>query len=114
MKRSEFYDSPVCRKASSPGPEGLKENQNTPRPSEHPPVMGEKMSKRLGGIKRLQIQNLSCDFPEYERILDHPMTSTIPSCTTPARPASFGEVPAGTPQIHPTVIERARAAIGDG
>ena len=23
MKRSEFYDSPVCRKASSPGPEGL-------------------------------------------------------------------------------------------
>ena len=34
----------------------LKNNQNTPRPSEHPPVMGEKMSKRLGGIKRLQIQ----------------------------------------------------------
>ena len=29
----------------------LKKNQNTPRPSEHPPVMGEKMSKRLGGIK---------------------------------------------------------------
>ena len=25
--------------------------QSTPRPSEHPPVMGEKMSKRLGGIK---------------------------------------------------------------
>ena len=34
----------------------LKKNQTTPRPSEHPPVMGEKMSKRLGGIKRLQIQ----------------------------------------------------------
>ena len=35
-------------------PEGcLKKNHNTPRPSEHPPVMGEKMSKRLGGIKRL-------------------------------------------------------------
>ena len=29
----------------------LKKNQNTPRPSEHPPVMGGKMSKRLGGIK---------------------------------------------------------------
>ena len=30
----------------------LKKNQNTPRPSsEHPPVMGEKMSKCLGGIK---------------------------------------------------------------
>ena len=40
----------------------LKENQNTPRPSEHPPVMGGKMSKRLGGIKRLQIQNLFMAF----------------------------------------------------
>ena len=29
----------------------LKKNQSTSRPSEHPPVMGEKMSKRLGGIK---------------------------------------------------------------
>ena len=29
----------------------LKKNQNAPRPSEHPPVRGEKMSKHLGGIK---------------------------------------------------------------
>ena len=29
----------------------LKKNQSAPRPSEHPSVMGEKMSKRLGGIK---------------------------------------------------------------
>ena len=29
----------------------LKKNQSTPRPSGHPPVMGGKMSKRLGGIK---------------------------------------------------------------
>ena len=29
----------------------LKKNQNTPRPSEHPPVRWGKMSKRLGGIK---------------------------------------------------------------
>ena len=29
----------------------LKKNPNAPRPSEHPPVRGEKMSKRLGGIK---------------------------------------------------------------
>ena len=28
----------------------LKKNQTTPRPSEHPPVVGEKMSKRLGGF----------------------------------------------------------------
>ena len=30
----------------------LKKSQNTPRPSEHPPVRGGEMSKRLvGGIK---------------------------------------------------------------
>ena len=29
----------------------LKKNQNAPRPSEHPPVRGEKMSKHLAGIK---------------------------------------------------------------
>ena len=29
----------------------LKKNQNALRPSEHPPVKGEKRSKRLGGIK---------------------------------------------------------------
>ena len=29
----------------------LKKNQKAPRPSEHPPVRGEKMTKRLGGIK---------------------------------------------------------------
>ena len=28
----------------------LKKNLNAPRPSEHPPVWGKKMSKRLGGI----------------------------------------------------------------
>ena len=30
--------------------EFLKKNQSAPRPSGHPPVMGGKMSKRLGGI----------------------------------------------------------------
>ena len=40
----------------------LKKNQSTPRSSEHPPVMGEIMSKRLGGIKRLQVQNLFMAF----------------------------------------------------
>ena len=30
----------------------LKKNQNAPGPSEHSPVRGEKMSKRLGGIVR--------------------------------------------------------------
>ena len=29
----------------------LKKNQNAPRPSENPPVRGQKMSKRLGGIE---------------------------------------------------------------
>ena len=45
----------------------LKKNQTTPRPSEHPPVMGEIMSKRLGGIKRLQIQNLFMAFKQVPR-----------------------------------------------
>ena len=45
----------------------LKKNQTTPRPSEHPPVMGEKMSKRLGEIKRLQIQNLFMAFKQVPR-----------------------------------------------
>ena len=45
----------------------LKKNQNTPRPSEHPPVMGGEMSKRLGGIKRLQIQNLFMAFKQVSR-----------------------------------------------
>ena len=36
----------------------LKKNQNTPRPSEHPPVMGEKVPKRLGGIKGLHCVRL--------------------------------------------------------
>ena len=29
----------------------FKKNQSTPRPSEHPPVMGGKMSKHLGEVK---------------------------------------------------------------
>ena len=45
----------------------LKKNQTTPRPSEHPPVMGGKMSKRLGGIKRLQIQNHFMAFKQVPR-----------------------------------------------
>ncbi|CAN0468054.1 unnamed protein product, partial [Ascophyllum nodosum] len=45
----------------------LKKNQTAPRPSEHPPVMGEKMSKRLGGIKRLQIQNHFMAFKQVPR-----------------------------------------------
>ena len=45
----------------------LKKNQTTPRPSEHPPVMGGKMSKRSGGIKRLQIQNHYMAFKQVPR-----------------------------------------------
>ena len=42
----------------------LKRNQNAPRPSEHPPVRGEKMTFRWD--HRLQIQNL---FMAFERVL---------------------------------------------
>ena len=37
----------------------LKKKQNTPRPSEHPPVMGGKMSKRVGGIKGCKYKTYS-------------------------------------------------------
>ena len=37
----------------------LKKNENAPRPSEHPPVSGEKLSKRLGGIKGFKYKTSS-------------------------------------------------------
>ena len=37
----------------------LNKNQNAPRASEHPPVRGEKMSKRLGGIKGCKYKTFS-------------------------------------------------------
>ena len=44
----------------------LKRNQNAPsRPSEHPPVMGEKMSKRLGGIKSCKYKTSSWHFNRF-------------------------------------------------
>ena len=49
----------------------LKKNQSTPRPSEHPPVMGGKMSKRLGGIKGCKYQTSSWHlnrFPDADNI----------------------------------------------
>ena len=49
----------------------LKKNQNTPRPSEHPPVMGGKMSKRLGGIKGCKYKTSSWHsnrFPDADNI----------------------------------------------
>ena len=51
---------------------GVKdENQSTPRPSEHPPVMGGKMSKRLGGIKGCKYKMFSWHlnrFPDADNI----------------------------------------------
>ena len=49
----------------------FKENQNTPRPSEHPPVTGGKMSKRLGGIKGCKYKTSSWHlnrFPDADNI----------------------------------------------
>ena len=49
----------------------LKKNQSTPRPSEHPPVRGEKMSKRLGGIKGCKYKTSSWHlnrFPDADNI----------------------------------------------
>ena len=49
----------------------LKKNQSTPIPSEHPPVMGEKMSKRLGVIKGCKYKTSSWHlnrFPDTDSI----------------------------------------------
>ena len=40
----------------------LKKHQNAPRSSEHPPVKGENMSKRLGGIKGCKYKTSSWHF----------------------------------------------------
>ena len=45
----------------------LKKNQSIPRPSDHPPVMGEKMSKRLGGIKGCKYKTSSWAFKQVLR-----------------------------------------------
>ena len=53
------------------GRECLKKNQSTPRPSKHPPVMGEKLSKRLGGIKGCKYKTSSWHsnrFPDADNI----------------------------------------------
>ena len=49
----------------------VQRNQSAPRPSEHPPVMGEKMSKRLGGIKGCKYKTSSWHlnrFPDADNI----------------------------------------------
>ena len=49
----------------------LKKNQSAPRPSEHPPVMGGKMSKHLGGIKGCNYKTSSWHlnrFPDADNI----------------------------------------------
>ena len=47
----------------------LKKNQSTPRPSEHPPVMGGKMSKRLGGISKYKTSSWHSNrFPDADNI----------------------------------------------
>ena len=45
----------------------LKKNLNAFRPSEHPPVRKEKMSKRLGGIIGCKDQNLFMKFNRVPR-----------------------------------------------
>ena len=45
----------------------LKKNQNAPRPSEHPPVRGRKMSKRLGRIIGCEFKTSSMAFKRVPR-----------------------------------------------
>ena len=53
-KLENVVNLPITSISLSPGQNfavGLKKNQNAPRPSEHPPVRGGGMSKRLGETK---------------------------------------------------------------
>ena len=43
----------------------LKKNQNAPRPCEHPPVRGGKMSNRLGGIKGCKLLLIHTTFSRF-------------------------------------------------
>ena len=43
----------------------FKENLNASRPSEHPPVRGEKMPKRLGGIIGCKYKTSSWCFSQF-------------------------------------------------
>ena len=73
-------DGVHCRESVGTGSVNLKvvpkrvfkrKNQSTPRPSEHPPVMEEKMSKRLGGIKGCKYKTSSWHsnrFPDADNI----------------------------------------------
>ena len=71
-------DGVRCRESAGTGPVTLKvvpvtgavflkKNQSTPRPSEHPPVMGEKNVKTFRWDQRLQIQNLFMAFKQVPR-----------------------------------------------
>ena len=73
-KSSVMYESDVEFLDTKKLPESyccLKKNQSTPRPSEHPPVMEGKMSKRLGGIKGCKYKTTSWHlnrFPDADNI----------------------------------------------
>ena len=58
----------------------LKKNQNTPRPSEHPPVKGGEMSKRLGRIKGCKYKTSSWHlngFPDGNNIIINNRVNSI-------------------------------------
>ena len=76
FKERTHYDSPVAVDEDLIDEiinllEYLKKNQSAPRPSEHPPVMGGKMSKRLNGIKGCKYKTSSWHlnrFPDADNI----------------------------------------------
>ena len=54
----------------------LKKDQNAPKPSEHPPVRGGEMSKRLGGIKGCKFKTSSWHingFPDDGNNIEQPI-----------------------------------------
>ena len=76
----------------------LKKNQNTPRPSEHPPVRGENI-KTFRWDHRLQIQNL---FMAFKRVPLSMVVTLGQQCNTGANPTvilyTYINRHAGTPE----------------
>ena len=68
MRLYKRWHRPITKRYIKPP---LKKNQSTPRPSEHPPVMGEKMPKSFGGIKGCKYKTSSWHlnrFPDTDNI----------------------------------------------
>ena len=78
----------LCKKNRTQRHIVFEEKSDAPRPSEHPPVMGGKMSKRLGGIKGCKYKT------SYGILTGSPMRITL------GQQYNVGEKPTVIPYIY--------------